>query len=148
MNALMIKINNIELHDIVKNPSQYPEELVFAAFDLIIEMGRQVNDAKLRTSQYLKGKMISENATKFNFIGLDGREKLATLKSGTVECKRKDADIVYQKHGFRPEEIGEYKFCPIWSMAKEARKHGGEKQLIIDELFKSREPSIELKDIK
>ena len=146
MNALTVKILGADdLLAIATNPGNYPEEVLCVAIDVIRDMSAQIYEAKKRIEGHIIKKMQLDNATKQSFRGTDGKEKMATLKFGSMKCKNKEANIIYRDSGFDPKEIGEYVFKPSWSKAKEARKFGGEKQLIIDELFKQGNTTIEIK---
>ena len=144
---LNISIGPAELRAICENPSTYPEELLGAALNVVKDMQAQLREAKIHVEGVLLEKMQKENASKLPFIGVDGKNYMATVKSGAVECKDKTADMAYQNAGFDPREIGEYIFKPSWTKAKEARKLGGEKQLLIDELFRAGAPSLDIKEV-
>lgn len=147
MNALLnISIGPAELRAICENPREYPEELLGAALTVVKDMQVQLREARVHVEGVLSERMQKENATKLPFRGVDGKDYMATLKSGAVECKNKVAADVYAAAGFDPREIGEYVFKPSWSKAKEARKFGGDKQLLIDELFKPGAPSLDIKE--
>jgi len=145
MNALQeIRLSDIDMQDIVERPQDYPIELVGACLDVIIEMSRQVRDAKLRIEGHIIADMTAENATKFDIVGHDGVKKVLTIKSGSMQGA-KDADMRYREAGFDPSEIGEMVFKPSWSKAKEARKRGGDKQAVIDQIFKAGTSRLEVK---
>jgi hypothetical protein len=133
-----------EIADVIENPRGYPEEMVAATLDMIINLSRVLRESKVRLEGHLISMMKSENATKLKIIAFDKAERMVTLKAGQVKAD-KDADNIYKNNGFDPLEIGEYVFKPSWSKAKEARKLGGPKQTIIDEIFKQDDPSIEIK---
>jgi len=139
-------VNGVNLNDVIERPDAYPEEVLGAAIDVITDMSRQIREAKLRLEMHIIGKMKADNSTKLIFIGNDGNKKLITLKSGPVQCESKDGDMIYKRHGFDPLEIGEYIFKPSWSKAKEARKFGGDKQVVIDDLFKNGKESITISE--
>lgn len=140
------KVNGVNINDVITRPEAYPEEVIGAAVDVIVEMSRQIREAEVRLKGHIIEKMKHDNATKLMFVSNDGGNKMITLKSGSMQCENKDADMVYKKHGFDPMEIGEYVFKPSWSKAKEARKFGGDKQLVIDELFKNGKQSITISE--
>ena len=135
---------SISLRDIVADPNT-PDEVCAAAVTVLDDMARQIREAKALIAGRLTAHMESENATKLKFRGPNGDDLVVTLKPGPTKCEAKNADEIYKQHGFDPLEIGTFEFHPLWSKAKEARKLGGEKQLVIDELFKSGKPSIEIK---
>lgn len=135
MNALVVQINDINIEDIVISPHDYSDELVTATIDVLNDMSRQIKYAKYKLSTHIKSEMTKSNSTKMKIIGNDGVSKTATLKNGAMECKNKNADLIYRKAGFDPLEIGSFEFVPSWSRAKEARKFGGKKKEIIDLLF-------------
>lgn len=137
---------SISLDSIMADP-ETPDEVVIAAVDVLSEMSRQIYEAKTVLQGRILAKMKMDNATKMSFVGRDGSQKIATLKSGTMECKRDDADEFYKQQGFDPSEIGTYKYVPSWSKAKEARKVGGIKQLAIDELFKPGNTSLKIEPL-
>ena len=145
-NLINVNIGPAELRDICVNPADYPEELLGAALTVVKDMQVQLREARVHVEGVLSERMQKENATKLPFRGADGKDYMATLKSGAVECKDKAAADTYAAAGFKPEEIGEYVFKPSWAKAKEARKLGGEKQLLIDELFKPGAPSLDIKE--
>ena len=129
-------VQGMDLAEVVKNPALFPEETVAAALDFIKRVAGQWYENKMRLENYLINEMEKENASKIIFVTTDGNEAVATLKAGTTKCDVRAADDIYKEQGFDPLEIGEYVFKPSWTKAKEARKFGGEKQLVIDELFK------------
>lgn len=137
-------LSGINLKDIIADPNT-PDEVCAAAVTVLDDMARQIREAKTLIAGRLTEHMTSENATKLKFRGPNGDDLVVTLKTGATKCEAKDADERYRQYGFDPLEIGSYKFEPSWSKAKEARKLGGDKQLIIDELFKAGKPSIEIK---
>lgn len=131
---LVEHVYGIDLREVINNPANFPDEVQAAAIDLITDWSRQIREAKVRLEGHLTATMKADNATKMVFISVSGEEKTATLGKGKMEaCKA--ADKMYKKYGFPPEEIGEWEFKPSWSKAKEARKFGGDKQLVIDEIF-------------
>lgn len=147
MNELLnVNIGPAQLRAICENPREYPEELLGAAILVVKDMDAQLREARALVEGVLLEKMRGENASKLQFRGLDGNEYRVTVKSGPMECKDKNAADKFMAAGFPAEEIGEFVFKPSWSKAKEARKFGGEKQLIIDELFKAGAPSIDIKE--
>ena len=143
---LNISIGADTLRAICDNPSAYPEEMISAAIVVVKDMASQIREARTHLEGVLIEKMKTENATKLKFIGVDGRDYTATMKAGSMECDDKSADVTYQNEGFDPLEIGSYVFKPSWSKAKEVRKLGGNKQLLIDEFFKPGKPSVDIKE--
>ena len=122
-----------DLEFIAKNVRNLPEEVVCAA----LEYGKTKASQLREINTLLEGVMIEKmKADKMIFKNTSGQEMIATLKTGSVKCDAKDPDITYQEQGFDPLEIGEYVFKPSWMKAKEARKLGGQKQIVIDNLFK------------
>ena len=145
MNDLMqlnFGVQGQTLQDVAMNPGNYPVEILAAYIDATGEVTRQIREAKIMLEANLLKRMESDNATKLMFKSVDGRDLIATRKKGAVKCEVKDADEVVKSHGFDPIQIGDYKFSPSWSKAKEARKLGGDIQLIIDEMFKEQRESI------
>lgn len=130
------------LQDVAMNPNAYPAEIRGAYLDVIKAMKSQLREVEQIIEAHLLSEMVHDNATKMVFKSIDGRDMVATRKKGSVQCKEKDADERYKSEGFDPLEIGNYEFKASWTKAKEARKLGGDKQLIIDELFKEQKESI------
>jgi hypothetical protein len=148
MNALAeVKLSQETLKDIAERPGEYPIEMVGAALDVIRDMSSQLFEAKKRLEGHIIADMQAENATKMQIIGQDGERKVITLKKGKVDMER-GAESKYAVAGFPLDEIGEYVFKPSWTKAKEARKLGGEKQLIIDEIFTEGKPSLTIEGAK
>jgi len=139
-------LSGITLNDVLSDP-EASDEIVVAAVDVLNDMSRQLRDAKTLLQGRIIERMTKDNATKLPFIASGGVQKVATLKSGSMECKRDDADEFYKQNGFDPLEIGKYIFEPSWTKAKEARKMGGTKQLAIDELFKAGNSSIKIDEL-
>ena len=136
MNALQrIQLADVDIQDIVEHPGEYPIELVGATMDVINDMSRQLREAKLRIEGHIVEDMQSENATKIDIIGHDGLAKTITLKKGSIQASR-DVEEKYLDAGFPLTDIGEYVFKPSWTKAKESRKYGGKKQMVIDEIFR------------
>jgi hypothetical protein len=130
------------LQDVAMKPEAYPAEIKGAYLDVIKAMKSQLREVEQIIEAHLLTEMVHDNATKMVFKSIDGRDMVATRKKGAVKCESKDADEQYKASGFNPLEIGDYKFSPSWTKAKEARKLGGDKQLIIDEMFKESKESI------
>lgn len=130
------------LADVMMNPDNYPDEILAAYVDVTIAMSAQIREARTIIEANLLKRMNDDNATKMMFKGIDGRDLVATRKKGAVKCEAKDADEQVKAHGFDPLMIGDYKFSPSWSKAKEARKLGGDMQIIIDDMFKEGRESI------
>lgn len=144
MNALAV-VEDKTMLDVIARPDEHEVEVVATAIDLIRDLSRQLYEQKVRLEGSVIARMQADNATKLFTLNSAGKDIVVTLKSGPMECKAKDADIVYGQHGFDPQEIGLYVFKPAWVRAKEARKFGGEKQLLIDELFTPGKPSLDIK---
>ena len=134
--------------DVIMNPAEYPDEVLAVAIDGMKDVSRQLYEARVRVENTLIDRMKRENATKLDFLGKGGQRFRLTLKSGSMTCTDKTADEIYRGAGFDPLEIGEYVFKPSWSKAKEARKFGGDKQIIIDDLFKAGNPSLDIKEVE
>jgi len=135
MNNAPAKIE-YDLEFIAKNVRNLPEEVVCAALEYGKTKASQLREINTLLEGVIVEKMKADNATKMIFKNTSGQEMIATLKTGSVKCDSKDPDIIYQEQGFDPLEIGEYIFKPSWSKAKEARKLGRNKQIVIDNLFK------------
>ena len=135
-NAPALKDIEFNLVFIAQNAHNLPEEIIAAALEYGKTKASQLRDLNQLMEIRLSEKMKAENATKLVFKNTAGQEMIATLKTGSVKCDSKDPDIIYQEQGFDPLEIGEYVFKPSWSKAKEHRKLGGQKQIVIDNLFK------------
>ena len=147
MDALyQVDIAGEQVKKIVEHPDNYPDEMLAVAIDVVNNMARQIREAKLILEAHLVKRMKDENATKMPIIGLQGKEQVATRKKGSFKCDSKDADVIFQNYGFDPTSIGDYVFKPSWTKAKEARKLGGDMQLLIDEFFKEGKESITISD--
>ncbi|MFA5423950.1 MAG: hypothetical protein WC374_08850 [Phycisphaerae bacterium] len=146
MENALVKINfGIEgqtLQDVAMNPDNYPEEIVAAYMDAVNMVNQQLREAKIQLEANILKRMTNDNATKMIFKSIDGCELVATRKKGAVKCEARDADEVMKQHGFQPGMIGDYKFVPSWSKAKEASKLGGDIQVLIDDMFKEQKESI------
>lgn len=143
-----ITIQNVTLATIGSDPNTYPEEVVCAAMDTIIEMERVLRMYKQNMTANLIGRMRKDNATKIVFISTTGAERIATLKPGTKKLNPaiKDPEEFIRRGNFPPEQFGEYKFVPYgWSVIKEKRKLGGDVQLMCDELYVEGTPGIDIK---
>jgi hypothetical protein len=138
---LMPKIKGIDIIDIAMRPDMYPDEAKGMALDEIKKVYNQISQFKMMLEGHIINKMKMENASKLVFIGTDGNEKIMKLKKGSM-TPDKNAENKYKNAGFEPLEIGEFVFKPSWVKAKEARKFGGEKQTIIDEIFQEGKPSL------
>lgn len=138
----LIANKDLDIMDIVEHADTLPEEVVAAALQYGRDMAASLREINMRLEGNLITRMKAENATKQIFKNAHGEEMVATLRKGSVKCDTKDADIQYKKFGFDPLEIGEYVFKPSWTKAKEAKKFGGEKSLVIDELFKESKDQI------
>lgn len=147
MDVIAIQKGNENFAGIMERPGDYPEEVVGAALDWITDVSRQVYEIKKRLDGNLVMRMSQENATKMGIVDINGNRKIMTLKPGAIGCKHKTPDLEYERHGFDPAEIGALVYKPIWSLAKEARKVGGDKQLVIDELFQPGNSRIEIKEM-
>lgn len=123
------------LQDVMMNPDKYPPEIIAAYADAVQAVSGQIREARTILEAHLLNKMVEDNATKLIFKSIDGRELIATKKSGQVKCEKKNIDEIFKSAGFDPLTIGNYKFDPSWTKAKEIRKLGGDLQKLIDELF-------------
>lgn len=135
MKEIQLTIADISIEDIVKHPDNYPDELIGVSIDALKRIKKDIYEAMLILENHLVNKMTEDEATKMMFKDIDGNPQIITIKAGKTECKEKNADLIYKKAGFDPLEIGTFKFKPSWSKAKEARKFGGYKKEIIDQLF-------------
>jgi hypothetical protein len=132
---------NFPFQEIISHPENYPQEMKAAVLDIIKYMEAQIKEAKTIVTGNIIEEMQKENATKILFKGIDGKEKVATLKmpSKKLSSKFKDSKVLEEyikKNGFTPEQLGSYEFVPFsWSKMKEIRKLGGEIQALIDELY-------------
>ena len=143
-----ITIQNVTLANIGSDPNTYPEEVVCAAMDTIIEMERVLRLYKQNMTANILKRMAHDNATKIQFISTTGAERTATMKPGTKKLNPaiKDPEEFIKQAGFPAEQFGEYKFVPAgWSVFKEKRKLGGDVQLMCDELYVEGTPGIEIK---
>ena len=134
--------------DIVRQPENYPDEMVAAATLNIKEIINQAYEAKKRLEHHIIKRMEEEQASKLFFNDGSGRELVATLRSGSVECTEKNIDLIFEQIGFQPIEIGDYVFKPSWTKAKEAAKVGGEKKILIEKYFKSGEKKLVIDEVK
>ena len=132
----------ITLQEVTMNPEKYDPEVQASFFDAVKAVRAQLREAEMILEAHILDNMNKDNATKLIFKGMDGRELVATRKKGADRCGAKEADEIMKKNGFQPGMIGDYKFSPSWSKAKEARKLGGDIQLIIDEMFKESKETI------
>ena len=145
----MNEIMSIDISsDIVKHPENYSDEMVAAATLNIKEIINQAYEAKKRLENHIIKRMDEDDATKLYFNDSTGRELVATLRSGSVECKEKNIDQIFEQIGFQPIEIGDYVFKPSWTKAKEAAKVGGEKKILIEKYFKSGEKKLVIDEVK
>lgn len=143
-----ITIQNVTLATIGSDPNTYPEEVVCAAMDTLIEMERVLRLYKQNMTANLIVRMRKDNATKIPFISTTGAERIATLKPGSKKLNPdiKDPEEFIRRNNFPPEQFGEYKFVPYgWSVIKEKRKLGGDVQLLCDELYVEGTPGIDIK---
>ena len=144
MNDIIIR-DNLTIADIGSNPGAYPEEVLAAGFDVIKNIESQLRNYKQNITGNMIHRMTEDNATKLPFIGVDGKEKILTLKKSAMKPNPaiKDPEMYIQMNGFAPSEFGEYKFTLCgWKDIKEKRKVGGNMQLLCDELYKEVQPSI------
>ncbi len=132
------------LKDVIMRPDNYPVEIVAAYMDAILAVSAQIREARIILEAHLLNKMAVEGATKLLFKSIDGRAMIATRKNGPVKCEIKNADEVIKDAGFDPLIIGNYKFDPSWTKAKEIRKLGGDIQKIVDELFIKKNDTISI----
>lgn len=132
------------LQDVIMRPENYPVEIVAAYMDAVLAVSAQIRQARMILEAHLLNKMADDNATKLIFKSITGLEMIATKKSGPIKCETKNADEVIKAAGFDPLTIGNYKFDPSWTKAKEIRKLGGDIQKIIDELFIKKNDTISI----
>lgn len=131
------------------NANNLPEEVVGAGLDVLKNIKAQIRDAELTMSASLIRRMREENATKLPFIGVDGKEKVLTVKKGAMKLNPaiKNWEDYITQAGFAPEMFGQYKFSPDpWNVAKEKRKVGGNTQLLCDEMYIEGQPSITIEE--
>jgi hypothetical protein len=140
--AIDFGVQGQSLKDVMMHPQEFPDEILAAYIDVTMAMSAQLREAKIIIEANLLKRMETDNATKMNFKSIDGRELVATRKSGAMRCEAKDVDGIMKAHGFQPTVIGNYEFKPSWQKAKEVRKQGGDIQLVIDEIFKAQKESI------
>lgn len=136
------------ISEIVENIDNYPVEVKVVVYDVLEEMTRRIKEKREYVKEKLILEMRKENQTKELFISSDGKKKILSMREGTpvpVNDAKKTVEV-WCKHGYLSEDIGEFTFKPSWSKAKEQRKFGGEKQLLIDELFRSISPVITIKE--
>ena len=143
MNNLLILSTAIKIQDIIDSPEKYDEETKAAGLLTIKLFLSRLYESKKIIEGRLIESMDADGATKLKFL-LDGEEHIATLTAGKIDCKNKTADKVYKSAGFEPLEIGSYKYEPSWTKAKNARKLGGDKQRIIDQLFTAGEKILKI----
>ncbi|HNR88554.1 MAG TPA: hypothetical protein PKM65_09470 [Spirochaetota bacterium] len=136
-----------DIRDVIACPANYPDEMIATALDYLADVSSHMRELKTRLEGTLVMKMQSGGATKLVFKAINGQEKVATMRSGTPKPS-KDAETLYVNSGFDPLEIGKYKFEASWSMAKNARKFGGEKQRVIDQIFKPGDAAIVICPLK
>jgi len=144
MNGLTIPL---DITQIMEQPENFQIEAVATAIDFLTDLERNFRDKNWKLKTYLINQMKLESATKLMIKDVHGIEKIVTLKTGYKKCEDKHADQRYGQAGFDILEIGDYIFKPSWSKAKEARKFGGDKQRIIDNLFQEGNPTLEIKEI-
>ena len=137
MSIIKYNKDDYQIDGMLANPGNYPEEVVGAAIEFMQSASREINEKKRILEQNLVSRMEKDEATKMVILDYQGNERVVTLMSGKVDCKAKNADEVYREKGFDPLEIGEFVYKPSWSKAKQARKIGGEKKKVIDNLFKA-----------
>jgi hypothetical protein len=141
-------IENVTLEMIATNPNNFPEEVIGASLDVIIEMERKLREIKSAISFNIIGRMQKDNATKMQFVSTHGESKMLTLKPATPKLNGniKDIEEFIVKSGFAPQMLGEFKFVPhSWGKMKEIRKQGSDIQVVIDEMYVAGNPSIEIK---
>lgn len=138
------------LSEIIDNIDNYPIEVKAVVLDVLRDMNSQIYEKKRFVESKIIQDMQADNATKELFVGSDGIKKIMTLKSGSMKAEMKSDEVVnlWVKSGFNINELGNFEFKPSWSKAREQRKFGGEKQNLIDKIFKSGISSIEIKELK
>lgn len=141
----IIKNDLTDIMKVFESPADYPVEQVANAYDRLKQVTRIIYETKKRVEGHIISEMKKDNATKMNIIGADGEQKVITLKAGQMKASER-ADETYAKAGFPVDEIGSYVFKSSWSKAKQARKHGGEKQKVIDKIFKAGEQGLTIKE--
>lgn len=146
MNDDVIQVSE-DIRDVIACPANYPEEMIASALDYLADVSSHMRELKTRLEGTLVMKMQSGGATKLVFKSANGQEKVATMRSGTPKPS-KEAEALYVNGGFDPLEIGKYKFEASWSLAKNARKFGGGKQRIIDQIFKPGDAAIAISPLK
>lgn len=148
MDIAKYTVENVTLEDIGNDPNTYPEEVIGAALDVMINMERRIRELKGNMTANILARMQKDNATKLLFCDTKGEEKTLTIKNATPKLNPaiKDVEAFIVKSGFAPAMLGEVKFVPYgWSVMKEKRKQGADIQLLIDELYVAGNPSIEIK---
>jgi len=141
-------VENVTLESIGNNPNQYPEEVIGAALEVMINMERRIREIKGNMTVNIIARMQKDNATKLLFCNTRGEERTLTIKSPTpkLNANIKNYEAFILKSGFAPEQLGEIKFVPYgWGVMKEKRKQLADIQLLIDELYVAGNPSIEIK---
>ena len=139
----------LTLIDIARNPDSFPEEVIGAGLDVLKEFKAQIRDFEQTMTANIIRRMQTENATKLPFIGVDGKEKILTIKKGAMKLNPaiKNWEDYITQAGFTPDMLGEYKFSPLgWKDIKEIRKQGGNIQLVCDEMYKEGQPSIVIEE--
>ena len=139
----------LTLIDIARNPDSFPEEVIGAGLDVLKEFKAQIRDFEQTMTANIIRRMQTENATKLPFIGVDGREKILTVKKGAMKLNPaiKNWEDYITQAGFTPDMLGEYKFSPLgWKDIKEIRKQGGNIQLLCDEMYREGQPSIVIEE--
>ena len=139
----------LSINDILMNMDNFPEEVVAAGLDVLGNMEKQIRDKKQTMNANLIRRLQEENATKLPFIGVDGKEKVLTVKKGSMKLNPgiKNWEEFITQAGFTPDMLGEYKFSPLgWKDIKEIRKQGGNIQLLCDEMYREGQPSIVIEE--
>ena len=145
MNDIVL-VGRENLMEIIEHIDDYPIEVKAVALDVLREMSSQIKDKQNYVETKIIIEMQKDNATKEVFKGNDGVNKTLTLKSGFMRPELKPDEVVsmWTKAGFDVNDIGTFEFKPSWSKAKNQRKFGGDKQLVIDEIFKQGPPSLKI----
>ena len=139
----------LSINDLLANLNTMPEEVIAAGLDVIKNIETKLKDHKQAMSANLIRRMEHDNATKLPFIGVDGKEKVLTLKKGAMKLNPaiKNYEDYISAAGFTPGMLGEYKFTPLgWKDIKEIRKQGGNVQLVCDEMYKEGQPSLVIEE--
>jgi hypothetical protein len=139
-----IVLAGTDFEQILKNPDAHSGKQIAICLDEINRLNEQVREYKLKLQHILIKKMVEDHATKLIYKSLGEEEKTVTLGNGKVDCTVKNLDSVWMDHGGDPSEIGDYKFVPSWSKAKNVKKLGGWQAEIIDKVFVESEKKLKI----